>query len=610
VEDLARARANERAVFYGRVWYDINANSKIDQGEKGVEGVMVKLYRYVKAPDGKKSYFRVKTKRVESDGSFIIPLNTIYEDSKYYLKFIHGKAAYYKFAPMIIGGDSDVKNVANGNSAPRTIKYGKTYEVNAGLIVKIPYPEGFLKMSDQDLFQYAVTASENKVPKIGKYCWITDRRGKNGTCDFYAKARPNAIDVGLDGTPAGTGCINERGSTFCWYDNLAHLTVDERKSMCTDDYIANGAAQIRWAIQNGLCDVAPDFMSMSDEDLFQYAVNAGKGVGPRIYAYCFIQDATDLDGTCNYYAKGEPRPGDGVPGIGTGCISGPGSWGGPPWYQDTIFLTDEERASMSTDDYIANGAAQIRWAIQNGICDAPDFKLLSDEDLFHYAVNAGKGKVPRIYDYCYIEDATGKPSAACNYYAKGKPGPGYDGVPGAGTGCIVGKGSWEGTCWYEDPSFLTILTKKEVMSMCTDDYIANGAAQIRWAMQHGLCGDAPDFMSMSDEDLFQYAVNAGKDIVPKIYSFCFIEDATGKPGAACVYYAKGKSPGFDGVPEGTGCIVEPESYCWYENSSFLTDEEIKSMCTNDWIANGAAQIRWAIKKGLCHRDGVPSIGQK
>jgi hypothetical protein len=262
------------------VSYDANGNSKIDKGEKGVEGAKVRLYRYHRTSDGKKSYFRVKTKNVKSNGSFKIPLYTIDEDSKYYLKFIHDKA-YYKFAPMIKGGDSDVKNIAKGNSAARTIKYGKTYEVNAGLIVKeIPYPEGFLKMSDQDLFQYAVDASEDKVPKIGKYCWITDGRGQGGACNFYAKARPDAIDVGLDGTPAGTGCINERGSTFCWYDNLAHLTIDERKSMCTDDYIANGAAQIRWAIQNGLCDVAPDFMSMSDEDLFQYAVNAGKGVAP------------------------------------------------------------------------------------------------------------------------------------------------------------------------------------------------------------------------------------------------------------------------------------------------------------------------------------------
>ena len=196
VEDLARASEKEPAVFYGRVWYDDNANSKIDKGEKGVEGVKVRLYRYHKTSDGKKSYIKVKTKKVKSDGSFKIPLNTIVEDSKYYLKFIHDKADY-KFAPMIKGGDSDVKNIAKGNSTPRTIKYGKTYEVNAGLIVKeIPYPEGFLKMSDQDLFQYAVDASEDKVPKIGKYCWITDRRGKGGACNFYAKARPDAIDVG------------------------------------------------------------------------------------------------------------------------------------------------------------------------------------------------------------------------------------------------------------------------------------------------------------------------------------------------------------------------------------------------------------------------------
>jgi hypothetical protein len=220
------------------VWYDDNANSKINKGEKGVEGAKVRLYWYHRTSDGK-SYFRVKTKNVKSNGSFKIPLYTIDKDSKYYLKFIHGKA-YYKFAPMIIGGNSDVKNIAKGNSAAWTIKYRKTYEVNAGLIVKeIPYPEGFLSMSDEDLFQYAVDASENKVPKIGKYCWITDRCRKGGACNFYAKAHPDAIDVGLDGTPAGTGCINVRGSTFCWYDNLALLTVEECALMCTDDYIAN-----------------------------------------------------------------------------------------------------------------------------------------------------------------------------------------------------------------------------------------------------------------------------------------------------------------------------------------------------------------------------------
>jgi hypothetical protein len=247
-------------------------------------------------------------------------------------------------------------------------------------IPSLSYPEGFLSMSDEDLFQYTVDASEDKVPKIGKYCWITDRHEKGGACNFYAKAHPDAIDVSLDGTPAGTGCINERGSTFCWYANLAHLTVEERASMCTDDYIANGAAQICWAIQNGLCDEAPDFMSMSDKDLFQYMVNAGTGEGPHIYAYCFIQDATGLRGACNYYAKGEPdavEPGyDGVP-EGTGCIAGPGSWGGSCWYKNSSYLTAEERKSMCTDDYIANGAAQIHWAIKKGCCHREGIPSLS-----------------------------------------------------------------------------------------------------------------------------------------------------------------------------------------------------------------------------------------
>ena len=120
-------------------------------------------------------------------------------------------------------------------------------------------------------------------------------------------------------------------------------------------------------------------------------------------------------------------------------------------------------------------------------------------------------------------------------------------------------------------------------------------------------------MSISDKDLFDYALKAGKGEGPRIYAYCYIQDATGKPGAACNYYAKGEpdgvEAGYDGVPEGTGCIVGPGSWggrCWYANASYLTVEERESMCTDNYIANGAAQIRWAIQNGLCHREGIPA----
>lgn len=123
------------AVFYGCVWYDDNANSKIDEGEGGVQDVQVWLYRHRKTADGKITFVKVKSRIVKKDGSFELPLNAIIEDSEYYLKFIHNLTADYKFGPIVKGGDNGITN-ERGNLERRTVKCGKRHQVNAGLIVK------------------------------------------------------------------------------------------------------------------------------------------------------------------------------------------------------------------------------------------------------------------------------------------------------------------------------------------------------------------------------------------------------------------------------------------------------------------------------------------
>lgn len=121
---------------------------------------------------------------------------------------------------------------------------------------------------------------------------------------------------------------------------------------------------------------------------------------------------------------------------------------------------------------------------------------------------------------------------------------------------------------------------------------------------------------MTDQELFQYAVDAGEGKVDKIGRHCYIQNATGL-GGVCNYYAKGEldygQPGYDGIPVGTGCIVGDCSYtgtCWYTTSiPGLDGDDIAALCSDDCIQNGAYQIRYGIAKGYCDMSACGDYGE-
>jgi hypothetical protein len=185
-------------------------------------------------------------------------------------------------------------------------------------------------------------------------------------------------------------------------------------------------------------------------------------------------------------------------------------------------------------------------------CDANDFLNKSDEELFNYAVTPGN----RIGAFCYITTSPPGSENVCKYYAKEAAG--GKGIP-IGSGCVVGAGSYSGSCFYTGPP----LTNAEQASMCTTSFVKNGAAQMRYAIKHKLCCQPceEDFLKMSDEELFNYAVTPGN----RIGAFCYITTSPPGSGNACKYYAK-EAAGGKGIPIGSGCVVGAGSYsgsCFY-----------------------------------------------
>ena len=141
------------------------------------------------------------------------------------------------------------------------ITWPKCMELLLGFIDKIrPRSSNFfwcnfLQLNDSQLWQMAVHG------RIGSHCLIyVSPPGSSNACQYYVKGRMgirtyrgvprNVIDL-------GTGCVQESGSTFCWYmgAEYAQLTNAERESMCTDSIMANAAAQLRYGIRNGYCGV-------------------------------------------------------------------------------------------------------------------------------------------------------------------------------------------------------------------------------------------------------------------------------------------------------------------------------------------------------------------
>jgi len=117
---------------------------------------------------------------------------------------------------------------------------------------------------------------------------------------------------------------------------------------------------------------------------------------------------------------------------------------------------------------------------------AARLEALSDQELYNRATGGN-----RIGYWCYIEEFP--PGGVCKHYAKGRPNQldGYDGVPrtmpgDGGTGCVNEVGGFN---WCSNPN-VSYLTAAELADMCTtgpDHLVNNAAAQIRWALRHGMC---------------------------------------------------------------------------------------------------------------------------
>ena len=121
-------RRGDPATFRGRVWVDMNANAEMDNSEQGYPGiVLVKLIRRRPSPP-KFQYTEEKVVFTSEDGTFEILLESVCDDSMYYLKF-ELDAEDYEFIP---GEDIFVKREV-GYSSPTSIVHGGLFEINAGV---------------------------------------------------------------------------------------------------------------------------------------------------------------------------------------------------------------------------------------------------------------------------------------------------------------------------------------------------------------------------------------------------------------------------------------------------------------------------------------------
>jgi hypothetical protein len=121
-----------RTFFYGRVWFDNNANSKMDDGEEGMPRVQVSLWRadLVAA---------IKSRTTDENGYFEFPLKSFRKRvaRTYYLQLEmkdEKKERYVFFR----GGDSKVDESGKSESVviPKLTTTGGRYEIYAGVRAK------------------------------------------------------------------------------------------------------------------------------------------------------------------------------------------------------------------------------------------------------------------------------------------------------------------------------------------------------------------------------------------------------------------------------------------------------------------------------------------
>ncbi len=117
-----------RAVFYGKVWFDDNANGLIEDGEEGVGTASISLYRQSTVPND----VFVKRITAEPNGTFALVLkyNSATPGASYYLRFQHEEGSRYAFVPPNVGGNGVDEE---GRTSSFTVENGRRYQINAGI---------------------------------------------------------------------------------------------------------------------------------------------------------------------------------------------------------------------------------------------------------------------------------------------------------------------------------------------------------------------------------------------------------------------------------------------------------------------------------------------
>mmetsp|Transcript_27953 Transcript_27953/g.50602 ORF Transcript_27953/g.50602 Transcript_27953/m.50602 type:complete len:202 (+) Transcript_27953:1841-2446(+) len=116
------------ATFRGRVWIDLNANAEMEDSEQGYPGIVsVKLIR--RRPSTLKfQYIEEKVVFTSEDGTFEVLLESVCDDSMYYLKFELNGEDYEFIQEEAISVKREV-----GYSSSTNVVHGGQYEISAGV---------------------------------------------------------------------------------------------------------------------------------------------------------------------------------------------------------------------------------------------------------------------------------------------------------------------------------------------------------------------------------------------------------------------------------------------------------------------------------------------
>ena len=246
----------------------------------------------------------------------------------------------------------------------------------------------YMSLGDRALYQAATNGN-----KVGG-CYIS--RGQPGNaCRLYVKTA-KVGSLGYRGWPrninnVGTGCVKTPPQqNTCYYtaNEYNNWPLAERQAMCQSPFgYVNALAQLRHAIKSDQCDIpcggpcklATYYLLMSDQQLFDAAVD-GKKVGG-----CFVYRNTG-NWACEFYVKaataGSINPSTGTPydgwprnqqNQGTGCVLSSPSGSVSACFPGTQYNNWplSEKQPMCTASVVANAAARLRHAIrynQCGIC--------------------------------------------------------------------------------------------------------------------------------------------------------------------------------------------------------------------------------------------------